>query len=334
MQSNKSFVLLGAGSWGSALANLLASNGFLVRLWSHDPVHVEELKRFHENRSYLPGIKLSSNISFYADLHEALEGQRDILINVPSRGFRILLEKIKTLIQTPVRISWGTKGFDAGTHMLLHQVVMEVLGAATPLAVLSGPSFAREVASQKPTAVSLSGNDESWLEYLTQAFHSAFFRVYRNKDLIGVQICGAIKNVIAIAVGVIDGLDLGANARSALITRGLAEISRLTIALGGQSETMLSLAGVGDLVLTCTDNQSRNRRFGLAIGQGKTCKTALKEIGQAVEGFANTKEIFQLAQRHHIEMPIVEQTYEILYRERPVAVAVQDLLSRAPKDEG
>lgn len=334
MLSKHTIVVLGAGSWGTALANLLAYNGVSVRLWTHKADDAEQLKNFRENRRYLPGIKLLDTITIYDDLSEALYDQTDVLMVVPSHVFRSVLEQFKSLYPSSnFRIISGSKGIDPGTHMLLHEVVVEVLGANTPTAILSGPSFSKELALQKPTAVSLSGNNTALIQHAIEVFHNQFFRVYENSDLVGVQICGAVKNVIAIAVGIADGLDLGANARAALITRGLAEIGRLAVALGGHAQTMMSLAGVGDLVLTCTDNQSRNRRFGLAMAQGLTTEEALKEIAQAVEGLGNAKEVYELARLHRVEMPIIEQVYEVLYQRRAVKTAVQDLLSRAPKNE-
>jgi glycerol-3-phosphate dehydrogenase (NAD(P)+) len=330
--SDRSIVMLGAGSWGTALATVLALNGCHVRLWSHEPSHVEEMKQSRENSRYLPGIKLSENITIHDSLSIALQDQSEIFIAVPSYAFRSLLEQIRPLVGD-VNLGWGTKGFDVGTHMPLSQVVEEIFGKQIPMAVLSGPSFSKEVALQKPTAMSLAGNHSAWLDALTQKFHNTFFRIYKNPDLMGVQVCGAVKNVIAIAVGIADGLDMGANARSALITRGMVEISRLVAALGGRAETLLSLAGVGDLVLTCTDNQSRNRRFGFAIAKNKSPESAFQEIGQAVEGFGNASEVYQLAKLHGIEMPIAEQVYGVLYQRRSVSEAVAQLLARSPQEE-
>ena len=222
---------------------------------------------------------------------------------------------------------------DPSTCRLLGDLVTEIFPENTPMVVLAGPSFAKEVAAKKPTAISLAGNDPQFMSDISERFHNSYFRLYKNSDFVGVQLCGAVKNVLAIAVGISDGLNLGANARSALITRGLAEMTRLCVALGGVYATMMSLAGVGDLVLTCTDNQSRNRRFGLAIGQGKSSEAALEEIGQAVEGLTNTRQVLLLAEGCNVEMPITEQVKHILFDNLPVKDAVRNLFQREPKDE-
>lgn len=324
----------GAGSWGTALALVLARNGNIVHLWDHNPKRIATLKDTRINSDYLSGFVLPDSIRLFDDLHAALKGTRDLLIVVPSHAFRSVLEQIRPLVKE-VRIAWGTKGFDPGSGLLLHQVVAEVFSNDVPVAALSGPSFAREVAAEKPTAVSLAGNDETFMHELRERFHSPHFRVYRNNDLVGLEICGAAKNVLAIAVGICDGLDLGANARCALITRGLTEMARLALAMGGRTETMLSLGGVGDLVLTCTDNQSRNRRFGLAIGRGKKIPEALAEIGQAVEGLSNARELHQLALRQKVEMPITAQVYAVIHQHLSPKQAVKNLLERESKhDEG
>jgi glycerol-3-phosphate dehydrogenase (NAD(P)+) len=324
--------VIGAGAWGTALALLLARNGSTIRLWGNDPLLLADLQTHRENRRYLPGHTFPENLHVVSDLKESLSDVRDILIVVPSHAFRDVLEKIKPHVQSP-RIAWGTKGLDPTTRQLLHQVVFDVFSEDTPIAALSGPSFAAEVADEKPTAVSLAGNDLSFIEDLIERFHNKHFRVYQNADLIGLQLCGTLKNIMAIAVGIADGLDLGANARSAIITRGLVEMGRLCEVMGAQSSTLLSLAGVGDLVLTCTDNQSRNRRFGMAIAKTSDLKAAEKEIGQAVEGLKNTKQVYELAKSYGIEMPITEQIYAILHKgEKPESV-VSKLLSRAPKWE-
>lgn len=329
---NQPIAVLGAGSWGTALAILLARNGSAVRLWDHNSARVVELNRERENRCYLPGIPLPENLQVFADLQEMLVGIQDILICVPSHAFRTILTRLQVNGEKNIRLVWGTKGLDSAKEELFHQVVAAIMGAI-PMAVLSGPSFAKEVALGMPTAVTLANNNTQFATDLVHRLHNQTFRVYTSDDLVGVQICGAIKNVIAVAVGASDGLGFGANARCALITRGLAEMARLCVALGGKQETVFGLAGVGDLILTATDNQSRNRRFGFALAQGKDLNQAQTEINQVVEGASNAEIIYKLAQKLKIEMPITEQVYRVLHHQVPVAAAVKTLLSRDPKSE-
>ena len=325
--------VIGAGAWGTALALLLARNGNPVRLWGNDAEQITALQTDGENRFYLPGFSFPDNLHVIADLKDSLLDVRDVLMIVPSHAFRPALESVKSQVSNDVRIAWGTKGIDPDTRQLLHEVIFDLFSKETPIAALSGPSFAKEVAAEKPTAVSLAGNDLHFIEDLIERLHNPRFRVYQNKDLIGVQLCGTLKNIMAIGVGVSDGLELGANARSALITRGLVEMGRLCDVMGAQASTLLSLAGVGDLVLTCTDNQSRNRRFGILVGQGKDLKTAEQAVGGAVEGLHNTKQVYELAKSKRVEMPITEQVYAILYQGAKPEVVVSRLLARAPKWE-
>jgi glycerol-3-phosphate dehydrogenase (NAD(P)+) len=324
--------VLGAGSWGTALAMLLARNGYDTRLWTRDQLHAKQMHEDGENNRYLPDYPFPKSIHVYHDLAACLEGVTDIFVVVPSYAFRELITKIKPYTNHGTRLVWGTKGLDA-QNQLLHEVVEEILQHKLPMAVLSGPSLAGEVAAGLPTAVTVSSNDERFAHDLIAYLHSVHFRVYQNNDMIGVELCGAIKNVLAIASGISDGMQFGSNARSALITRGLAEMSRLCEALGGQKETVMGLAGLGDLVLTSTDNQSRNRRFGMALGTGIDPKTAEQAIGQAVEGFHNSQQVCQLAKKHRIEMPISQQVYRILHDNLDARKAVQELLERAPKTE-
>jgi glycerol-3-phosphate dehydrogenase (NAD(P)+) len=279
----------------------------------------------------LPDIPFPEGIELQADLATVLQNP-DILITIPSDGFREILLQIKSLAKQPLRLVWGTKGLDPTSQQLLSEVTQEILGNI-PMAALSGPSFAKEVAKNMPTAVTIACQDKQFSQDLMQYFHGQNFRVYLSDDLIGVQIAGAVKNVIALAVGASDGLGLGANTRAALITRGLAEMARLGVALGAKQETFMGLAGIGDLVLTATDNQSRNRRFGLALGQGKNLQQAQAEIGQVVESVSNTKQVYQLAKQHKVEMPIVEQLYQILYQNIPIQTALQNLLTRPSRAE-
>lgn len=325
--------VLGAGAWGTALALLLMRNGNKVRLWAHDAEQAAVMQAQRANPEFLPGFSFPLELSIENDLTKALHEVRDIFIAVPSQVFTDVLYKIKFCRPDGWRIVWGTKGLDAASGRLLHEMVAEVLGATTPAAVLSGPSFAHELAAGFPTAVSLSGNQSDFLRELMVRFHGENLRVYENPDFIGVQLCGVIKNVLAIAVGIADGLQLGANTRCALITRGMAEMGRLNAVLGGKSATLMSLAGMGDLVLTCTDNQSRNRRFGLAIGQGLPPQQAALAIGKVIEGLSNTEHVRELARRFLIDMPITEEIHKILYHGHSPREVVTSLLKREPKLE-
>lgn len=321
--------VLGAGAWGTAIAVLLARNGQAVRLWDHD---TNRLSLMQSERTFM-NVALPENLVIEADFENTVRGVRDICLVVPSHAFRTVLTRLKSVASDNVRIMWGTKGLDPANAGFLHQAVYDIFSDTTPIAVLSGPSFAKEVMLNLPTAVSLAGNDQDFLASLVNRFHNGHFRVYLNADFIGVQLCGVIKNVMAIAVGISDGMGFGANTRCALITRGLAEMSRLCVVLGGLSETMMSLAGVGDLVLTCTDNQSRNRRFGLSIGQGNSAEKTLKDIGESVEGYYNAKQLYQLAQKHQVSMPIAEQVYAILYENRAPQAVLSELLDRESTSE-
>jgi len=324
--------VLGAGSWGTALAVLLSRNHLSVRLWGHHREAIEALRRDHENRHYLPGIPLPENLHPHDDLAQALQGAEEILVVVPSHAFGSVLAQVATLRPDQSSLSWATKGFEPERGRLLHQVAAEHLPHAS-LAVLSGPTFAMEVARGLPTAITVASNDPRHAEHLAERLHSETFRAYTSDDLIGIQVGGAAKNVMAIAAGISDGLGFGANARAALITRGLAEITRLGVALGGKPETFMGLAGLGDLTLTCTDNQSRNRRMGLALAAGKTIEQAKTEIGQEVEGVITTREVRQKAHELGVDMPITEQTYQVLYQGLDPKQAVHNLLDRRQKAE-
>lgn len=329
-----SMTVIGAGSYGTALAITLARNGHQVVLWGHDPKHIQKLQQERSNQVFLPGVSFPDSLSLETDLKSAVEASLNILIVVPSHVFGDVLKQIQPYLQPGSRIIWATKGLERDTGRLLQDVAREVLGNEIPLAVLSGPTFAKELAAGMPTAISIAATDSQFGDELQQLFHCGkSFRVYKNPDMIGVQLGGAVKNVIAIGAGISDGMGFGANARTALITRGLAEMSRLGAALGADPSTFMGMAGLGDLVLTCTDNQSRNRRFGMMLGNGVSVAEAEKEIGQVVEGYRNTKEVKALAERAGVEMPITEQIYQILYCHKNVLEAAQALLGRATKDE-
>lgn len=309
--------VLGAGAWGTALAIHLARNGQPVRLWDIDADLIQSMQKERMQPSRLSGIPLPSLLEPVVALKDAVNNVQDICLVVPSFAFKKVLEEIKPLVAKDVRFVWGTKGLNPENAGFLHELVVEVFSKSTPMAVLSGPSFAKEVANDLPTAVSVAGNDHAFLESLCARLRSDTFRAYINPDLIGVQLCGVVKNVMAIGTGMLDGMGFGANTRCALITNGLSEMAQLCVALGGQRETVLSLAGVGDLILTCTDNQSRNRRLGLALGSGDAAESALKSIGQSVEGYYNAKQLYELAKRHDVMMPIAQCVYQILYEGIP-----------------
>lgn len=326
--------ILGAGSYGTALAIALARNGHHTYLWGHNPSKMAEMAQLRMNQDFLHDIPFPDSLQITADLEEALAKSRDLLLVVPSHVFAEVLTRIQPLLRAEHRIIWATKGLERDTGRLLQDVAWQILGENYPLAVLSGPTFAKELALGMPTAITLSSTDLEFADQMQQRIHcSKSFRVYLNDDMVGVQLGGAIKNVIAIGAGISDGIGFGANARTALITRGLAEITRLGVSLGANPKTFMGMAGLGDLVLTCTDNQSRNRRFGLMLGQGKTAQEAMTEIGQVVEGFYNTKEAYLLAQRQGIEMPIVEQIYQMLFCGKRAEDVAKTLLGRERKGE-
>ncbi|CQD40997.1 NAD(P)H-dependent glycerol-3-phosphate dehydrogenase [Yersinia mollaretii] len=332
--THASMTVIGAGSYGTALAITLARNGHQVVLWGHDPKHIQLLQQDRCNQAFLPDVPFPDTLLLETDLARALAASRDVLVVVPSHVFGAVLHQLKPHLRQDARIVWATKGLEAETGRLLQDVAREVLGESIPLAVVSGPTFAKELAAGLPTAIALASTDATFSEDLQQLLHCGkSFRVYSNPDFIGVQLGGAVKNVIAIGAGMSDGIGFGANARTALITRGLAEMTRLGSALGADPSTFMGMAGLGDLVLTCTDNQSRNRRFGIMLGQGLGVQEAQDKIGQVVEGYRNTKEVLALAQRHGVEMPITEQIYQVLYCHKNAREAALTLLGRTKKDE-
>lgn len=325
--------VLGAGSWGTALAIQAARNGNQTMLWGHLPEHIANLAKDRQNKRYLAGLDFTETLELTDKLEVAAQFSDILLISVPSHVFKQTLVNIKPFVGKQIKIAWASKGFNPETGELLHQIVANVFSVETPAAVLSGPSFAQEVAVGLPTAVTIAATQQSFADQLAQIMHSPRFRTYTTNDIISVQVGGAVKNVLAIAAGIADGLSFGANTRAALVTRGIAEIIRLNTALGGQQETLMGLAGLGDLILTCTDNQSRNRRFGIALGEGKGRQQAIQEIGQEVEGISAAKETYMLAKKHAIDMPITEQTYRVLYEGLAPLSAVQNLLQRDQKSE-
>lgn len=334
MAEKTAITVLGAGSYGSALAVSLARNGHNTLIWGHSDDHIKRLQNDRENKAFLPGVTFPERLHPESDLAKCIAATDTILLVVPSHVFGLVLSQVKPLLRPEHRIAWATKGLEAETGRLLQEVARDIVGDHYPLAVLSGPTFAMEVAKGLPTAVAVAGTDIHFTQHIADLFHNnSNFRTYISEDFTAVQLGGAVKNVIAIGAGLADGLGFGANARTALITRGLAELTRLGVALGATEASFMGMAGLGDLVLTCTDNQSRNRRFGLALGSGKGIDEAQVEIGQVVEGYRNTEEVYNLAKRVNIEMPICEQIYYVLYKGKAVNVAAMDLLARSKKGE-
>ncbi len=328
--------VIGAGSWGTALANMLAGKGYPVTLWAYEKDLVERMKMTRENDLFLPGFSLSSNLDFTADLSAAVSGKEMVLLVSPSQVMRLVVQQALEDFNPESLIVSASKGIENGTLLTMSQVLRELLPPSCHqrLAVISGPSFAKEVAAGIPTAVVAAAPQQDIAEQVQNIFTNAAFRVYTNNDILGVELCGALKNVMALAAGVSDGLGFGLNTRAALITRGLAEISRLGLALGAQAATFSGLAGMGDLVLTCTGDLSRNRSVGIALGQGKTLDEILNGMNMVAEGVKTTLSAYQLAAKVGVEVPITDQMYKILYQQKDPRQAVTDLLSRDLKAEG
>jgi glycerol-3-phosphate dehydrogenase (NAD(P)+) len=328
MEGHKPITILGAGSWGTALALTLARRGQTVRLWSIEIPEVAAMLAERTNNRYLPGHPFPDTIQPTANLAEAVKNVDDIVMAIPSVGFRDTLNMLKPLIGPTSRIVCVSKGLDADTGKLFHEVVSEILGPERQYAVLSGPSFAKEVAAKLPTAVVIASHHPVLKKELIERFQSPLFRTYPSDDVVGVELGGVVKNVIAIATGISDGMELGSNARCALITRGLAEIMRLGEKMGAKQETFIGLSGLGDLILTCSDDQSRNRRLGLSMGKGRDIKAAEKEIGQVVEGKRNAELVAILAKTHGVDMPISAIVWEILQGHVTAREAVEKILAR------
>ena len=325
--------VLGAGSWGTALAMQLARAGREPVLWGRDSAAIQAMQDQRVNHRYHPDIALPDSLRLEADLESAVRGADHVLLACPSHAFATLLTEIEPWLGEDTGVAWACKGFEPGSGRLLHQVAEQVLGPERPIAVVTGPSFAHEVALGLPTAVTAAATTEAFGRHLAELFHGAAFRAYYIDDIVGAELGGAIKNVLAVATGISDGMELGLNARAALITRGLAEMMRLGSAMGAAPHTLTGLAGMGDLVLTCTGALSRNRRLGLALGGGRDAQAAMGEIGQVVEGYRAADEVMRLAARHGLEMPICEQVHGILYRDWNPHKGVRVLLSRELKRE-
>ena len=331
-ERHEPITVIGAGSWGTALAIQLARAGHPTYLWGRDAAQRDAMQRARCNDRYLPDAAFPETLRIALGLPEALEGARDALIAVPSHAFRATLHEIAGHVTDGTRVAWATKGFEADTGLLPHQVAAQVLGTR-PGAVLSGPTFAREVGAGLPTAMTVASHDVEFAKNLAERLSGPNFRAYRQSDIMGVEVGGAVKNVIAVGSGIADGMGFGANTRVALITRGLAEMMRLGVSLGAARETFMGLAGLGDLVLTCTDDQSRNRRLGLALGRGQTLGEAQAGIHQVVEGVPAARAVAAVAAEHGVEMPICHEVFRIVHEGKPVREAVQDLMGRELRSE-
>ena len=334
----KHVAVLGAGSWGTALAALIARHGHSTVLWGRDAAVIEAVDERHENPRYLPGVALPESLRATTDLAAALRGADLVLVVVPSHAFTETLHALAPLRPAGAGVAWATKGFEPGSGRFLHEVAADVLGnggldPGVPLAVVTGPSFAREVAQGLPTALTVHSDDEGFAGIVAEALHGPAFRAYTGSDMLGAELGGAMKNVLAVATGAADGMGLGLNARTGLITRGLNEMLRLNAAIGGRPETLMGLAGLGDLVLTCTGDLSRNRRLGLALGRGQSLADAVREIGQVVESVQTADEVMRLADRHGLELPIAQNVRDVLHGDITPAEALKRLLAREQKPE-
>ncbi len=327
--------VIGSGSWGTALAIQLARSGDEVWMWARDDAQASAMQSSRENARYLPGVPLPEGIHCSSDLAAVLAGACVVVEAVPSQFVREAMVQAAPLMDESAVLCCASKGIECGTLMTMHEVLEEVLPAHLHprICSLAGPSFAKEVALGLPTAVVVAGHDEDAAHLVAEALHGGVFRVYHTDDVLGAELGGALKNIVAIATGVADGIGAGLNARAALITRGLAEISRLAIARGAHPMTLAGLAGMGDLVLTCTGDLSRNRRVGLGLGRGQTLPQILEDLGQVAEGVKTAKSARNLAKREGVEMPITAEVYAMLYEEKPVPDALRDLLGRERKAE-
>ena len=327
--SQRGYGILGAGSWGTAVALYLARQGHRVQLWSRSKEHAATLRRDCENKRYLAGHRFPDFLEVSHDLQQVLHDCQIIIVAVPSHAWIACLEQCVPYWSAEKSLVWLTKGFSSDpSEPFLHRSALQLLGKNTPRAMISGPSFAQEVAQGQPTALLITSDHAVLQQCLVQAFSSRRLRVYTSQDWVGVQCCAVMKNVLAVAAGVVDGLGLGANTTSALITRGMAETVRLTQALGGQSKTCLGLAGLGDILLSCTDNQSRNRRLGLALGRGETIANAQAEIGAAIESVRNVTQLCDLARDAGVALPICEQVHALLTEQVNAEEARDALLER------
>ncbi len=334
MNNQNRIAVIGAGAWGTALAIHLARLHSEIFLWGRNSDHLVTTINAGENKKYLPGIKLPENIIAETDFSKIVANATYVLVAVPSTAMREQLCAIRDSASTGLQgIIWATKGLEQVTGKFLHQVAEEELPDNIKIAILSGPSFAQEVGLGLPTAVTIGSLDNEFSQQAAKLFHHPLFRTYTSTDVTGIEIGGTFKNIMAIAAGIVDGLGFGSNARAALITRGVAEMMRFGKQKGVATETLVGLSGIGDIILSCTDNLSRNRRLGLGLGSGKQLADIEKEIGQVLEGKYAAKVINDLSSQLKIELPISEQVYQVLYCQKSPRTAVEDLLSRASKSE-
>lgn len=339
MNNSSNIAVIGSGSWGTALAILLSRNGHKVNLWGHKKEHVDQLVIERENKKYLPGFGFPGNLSPLNDLKKAVEDSDVVLMVVPSHAFREIFTKLCPFLPTKSYILSAVKGIENDTLATMTMIVEEVLSECKTesktqeIGVLSGPSFAKEVALRMPTAVTIGFKRIEAAIDVQKIFVNEYFRVYASSDVIGIELCAALKNVIAIAAGVCEGLGYGLNTRAALITRGLAEMRRFGKTLNAEDVTFSGLSGIGDLILTCTGDLSRNRTVGIKLGKGQKIKQIVEEMSMVAEGIKTTKSVYDLAAKLAIEMPILEQVYKIIYQNKECSLAVRDLLSRELKVE-
>jgi glycerol-3-phosphate dehydrogenase (NAD(P)+) len=336
MQENKEAVaVIGAGSWGTALAMVLADNGHEVRLWSHNESQVKEINQYHMNKKYLPDIQLPELIVGYASLSDTLAGIKTVILAVPTKAIREVLGKVRTVQNSPLTIAHVSKGIEPDSLLRISELIKEEMPTELlkAVVVLSGPSHAEEVSRRHPTTVTVSSEDMSAAEEIQDLFINHNFRVYTNPDVIGVEIGGALKNIIALAAGITDGLGYGDNAKAALITRGLAEIARLGTKMGANPLTFSGLAGIGDLIVTCTSVHSRNWRAGNLLGKGNNLEEVLDNMGMVVEGVRTTKAAYQLAQKFNVSMPITCALYDVLFNGKNAKDAVDVLMARGKTHE-
>lgn len=327
--------ILGAGSWGTTLANILAEKGYDINLWIREEDVYQTIQKTRENTVFLPGVKLAQNITPTNSIKEAVKDRAVVVCVVPSHGIRDIFQKAAPFLPKDTIVVSASKGLELETLLTVSQVLKQTLPKTfhKNLSVLSGPTFAKEVSQKLPTAICVASGKKAVAEKIQKIFNTNYFRVYTNNDMIGVEIGGALKNVIAIAAGISDGLALGMNARAALITRGLAEISRLGVSMGADSATFAGLSGLGDLVLTCTGELSRNRSVGMMIGKGRKLPDILSEMKMVAEGVKTAQAAYGLAKKHNIQMPIAEEIYRVLYEDKSPKDAVMDLMTRRVKEE-
>ena len=324
--------IVGSGSWGCAMAWLLGNNSHRVTLWTHKKEYLDMFVKYHENTDRLPGVKLPDNIRYTLSLEEAVKGKDIIVCAVPSKAIRETAGKLKNCIADGQIIVVLTKGIEEGTLKTMTEVVEEVVPQAK-VAALSGPTHAEEVGRGLPSTIVAATRDEETAKYIQQQFNTPVFRVYTSTDILGVEIGAALKNVIALAAGMSDGLGYGDNTKAALITRGIAEITRLGVAMGADQATFYGLSGIGDLIVTCSSVHSRNRKAGFYMGQGMTYKEAMDKVHQVVEGVYSAKAAYELSKHYHVEMPVVAQVNQILFHNKPVGEAVSELMGRDLKQE-